>query len=72
MTRSRGCSFQFSLGIVSAAFLRFESHRTEGKQEVLTFEVKLPSACSFIVDGLVFCCRCSHYMFRPTWPSSGV
>jgi hypothetical protein len=32
----------------------------------------LPSACSFIVDGLAFCCRCSHYMFRPTWPSSGV
>jgi hypothetical protein len=38
----------------------------------ITFEVKLPSACSFIVDGLAFCCRCSHYMFRPTWPSSGV
>jgi hypothetical protein len=32
----------------------------------------LPSACSFIVNGLAFCCRCSHYMFRPTWPSSGV
>jgi Fe-S-cluster containining protein len=31
----------------------------------MTFEVKLPSACSFIVDGLAFCCRCSHYMFRP-------
>jgi hypothetical protein len=38
----------------------------------ITFEVKLPSACSFIVDGLVFFCRCSHYMFRPIWPSSGV
>jgi hypothetical protein len=38
----------------------------------ITFEVKLPSACSFIVDGLAFCCRCSHYMFRPTWPSSSV
>jgi hypothetical protein len=32
----------------------------------------LPSACSFIVDGLAFCCGCSHYMFRPTWPSSCV
>jgi hypothetical protein len=32
----------------------------------------LPSACSFIVDGLAFFCRCSHYMFRPTWLSSGV
>jgi hypothetical protein len=31
-----------------------------------------PSSCSFIVDGLAFCCGCSHYMFRPTWPSSGV
>jgi hypothetical protein len=39
---------------------------------VIAFEVKLPSACSFIVDGLAFCCRCSHYMFRLTWPSSGV
>jgi hypothetical protein len=38
----------------------------------ITFEVKLPSACSFIADGLAFCCRCSHYMFRPTWTSSGV
>jgi hypothetical protein len=38
----------------------------------ISFEVKLPSACSFIVDGLAFCCRCSHYIFRPTWPSSGV
>jgi hypothetical protein len=38
----------------------------------ITFQVKLPSSCSFIVDGLVFCCGCSHYMFRPTWPSSGV
>jgi hypothetical protein len=37
----------------------------------ISFEVKLPSACSFIVDGLAFCCRCSHYMFQPTWPSSG-
>jgi hypothetical protein len=37
-----------------------------------SFEVKLPSSCSFIVDGLAFCCGCSHYMFRPTWPSSGV
>jgi hypothetical protein len=27
---------------------------------------------NFIVDGLAFFCRCSHYMFRPTWPSSGV
>jgi hypothetical protein len=26
----------------------------------------------FIADGLAFCCRCSHYMFRPTWPSSGL
>jgi hypothetical protein len=26
----------------------------------VSFEVKLPSACSFIVDGLAFCCRCSH------------
>jgi hypothetical protein len=32
----------------------------------------LPSACSFIVDGLAFSCRCSHYIFLPTWPSSGV
>jgi hypothetical protein len=40
--------------------------------EQISFEVKLPSACSFIVNGLAFCCRCSHYMFRPTWPSSGV
>jgi hypothetical protein len=39
---------------------------------LISFEVMLPSACSFIVDGLAFCCRCSHYMFRPTWPSSGV
>jgi hypothetical protein len=37
----------------------------------VSFEVKLPSACSFIVDGLAFCCPCSHYMFRPTWLSSG-
>jgi hypothetical protein len=22
----------------------------------ISFEVKLPSACSFIVDGLAFCC----------------
>jgi hypothetical protein len=38
----------------------------------ITFLVKLPFSCSFIVDGLAFCCRCSHYMFRLTWPSSGV
>jgi hypothetical protein len=38
----------------------------------LTFYVKLPSSCSFIVDGLAVCCGWSHYMFRPIWPSSGV
>jgi hypothetical protein len=26
---------------------------------VSSFEVMLPSACSFIVDGLTFSCRCS-------------
>jgi hypothetical protein len=26
---------------------------------LISFEVKLPSACSFIVDGLTFRCRCS-------------
>jgi hypothetical protein len=45
----------------------FQQHNCKG-----AFEVKLPSACSFIVDGLAFFCRSSHYMFRPTWPSSGV
>jgi hypothetical protein len=25
----------------------------------ISFEVMLPSACSFIVDGLTFSCRCS-------------
>jgi hypothetical protein len=38
----------------------------------ITFSVKLPSSCSFIVDGLAFCCEYSYYMFRPTWPYSGV
>jgi hypothetical protein len=23
-------------------------------------------------NGIAFCCGCSHYMFRPTWPSSSV
>jgi hypothetical protein len=27
---------------------------------------------SFIVDCLAVCCGWSHYMFRPTWPSSSV
>jgi hypothetical protein len=43
-----------------------------GLLNTISFEVKLPSACIFIVDGLAFCCRCSDYMFRPTWPSLGV
>jgi hypothetical protein len=25
----------------------------------ISFEVMMPSACSFIVDGLTFSCRCS-------------
>jgi hypothetical protein len=43
--------------IVFSSFLR---HLTSIRQRFsISFEVKLPSACSFIVDGLVFCCRCS-------------
>jgi hypothetical protein len=29
------------------------------RELLISFEVKLPSACSFIVDGLTFSCRCS-------------
>jgi hypothetical protein len=30
----------------------------------ITFEVKLPSASSYIVAGLAICSRCSHYMLH--------
>jgi hypothetical protein len=62
----------------ASIFLPYDLSRSFYKQNIgfilcsITFEIKLPSACSFIVDGLALFCQCSHYMFRPTWPSSGV
>jgi hypothetical protein len=36
-----------------------DGHTTETCSCSIIFEVMLPSACSFIVDGLTFSCRCS-------------
>jgi hypothetical protein len=60
-------SLRFGPSVMLVALVQRRS-----KQNCRSFEVKLPSACSFIVDGLASCFRCSHYMFQPTWPSSGV
>jgi hypothetical protein len=41
----------------------------------ISFEVMLPSACSFIANGslsYVLAVAVLHYMLWPIWPSSGV
>jgi hypothetical protein len=67
-----GCS---AYPIVNACILRgSRTTRTCESKHANSSEVKLPSACSFIVDGLMFSCRCSTlfvsaYMaiFRCVW-----
>jgi hypothetical protein len=66
------CNFACPFHLIILNILRRTMVHSKKWLNYISFEVMLPSACSFIVDGLTFSCRCSHYMFRPTWPSSGV
>jgi hypothetical protein len=61
------CLLQIFVSMRVVSYERRTSNFVQLPLRSISFEVKLPSSCSFIVDGLAFCCGCSHYMFRPTW-----